>query len=154
MVGFFIKDACTESNKKISEYLERYSPQYSSVTECINEKCIMLSPEVEEERYRIYHEMIEKKVILSEQISISDAKSEYIIRQLFRAYYSHPKQLPDYVLQKYCDRCGILFDRAELDDRAFQKDSRFVRTICDHISGMTDQFAAREYLHLYMPEYK
>ena len=154
MVGYFIKDACSESGRKITEYLEKYSPKYSSLTDCINEKCVMLSSSVEKERSRIYQEFIKKKVILSEQISISDAKSEYIIRQLFKAYYSHPRQLPDYVLQKYCDRQGILLDRAKIDDRTLQNDFKFIRTVCDHIAGMTDQFAAREYLHLYIPEYK
>ena len=87
-------------------------------------------------------------------IDIANSKSEYIIRQLFRAYYAHPKQLPDYVLMKYCKRNNIDFNRATLKDKDFQDDPKFIRTICDHISGMTDQFAAREYFKLYVPEYK
>ena len=92
--------------------------------------------------------------ICSEQISISDSKSEYLIKQLFKAFFTHPKQLPDYVLEKYCNRSGIEFNRATLDVEKIQKDPRFIRTICDHIAGMTDQFAAREYYRLYIPEYK
>lgn len=154
LVGFFIENVCTESKKHMENYIKKYSPQYTSETDCINEKCIMLPPKIESERERIYHEMIENQVICSEQISISDSKSEYIIRQLFRAYYAHPKQLPDYVLMKYCKRNNIDFNRATLKDKDFQDDPKFIRTICDHISGMTDQFAAREYFKLYVPEYK
>ena len=98
----------------------------------------MLSPEVEYHRKRIYKEMIANRVICSEQISISDAKSEYLIRQLFRAFYSHPKQLPDYVLEKYCRRNDMEFNRANLKEDMLRKDPNFIRTICDHISGMTD----------------
>lgn len=154
MVGYFIKDACTTSMPQIDAYIHSYTPNYSSLYNCINKKCIMLSPEVEYHRKRIYKEMIANRVICSEQISISDAKSEYLIRQLFRAFYSHPKQLPDYVLEKYCRRNDMEFNRANLKEDMLRKDPNFIRTICDHISGMTDQFAAREYNHLYVPEYK
>lgn len=154
MVGYFINDACAESSKRISDYLKRYSANYSSQHDCINEKCVMLSPDVEKARDRIYKEMITKRVIYSEQISISDSKAEYIIKQLFKAFYNHPRQLPDYVLEKHCKRNNIIFNRADLDIKALQADSKFIRTICDHISGMTDQFAAREYNRLYVPEYK
>lgn len=152
MVGYFIKDACTESSKRIADYLSAYSPNYSSQHDCINEKCIILSPEVESARKRIYNDMIVNRVICSEHISISDSKSEYIIKQLFKAFYAHPKQLPDYVLEKYCARNGITFNRATLNVKTLQADSKFIRTICDHIAGMTDQFAAREYNRLYVPE--
>ena len=106
MVGYFIKDACTASRPLIDKYIQTYS----SLQECINEKCIILSSEVEENRQRVYEELIDNRVICSEQISISDAKSEYLIKQLFRAFYTHPKQLPDYVLEKYCKLADETFD--------------------------------------------
>lgn len=154
MVGYFIKDAYLESSKRIDNYINKYAPDYSSQHNCINEKCIMLSPEVETASKRIYKDMIVNQVICSEQISISDAKSEYLIKQLFKAFYTHPKQLPDYVLEKYCNKNNIEFNRATLNIKKLQSDPKFIRTICDHISGMTDQFAAREYYRLYVPEYK
>lgn len=154
MVGYFIKDACIESSRRIDEYINTYSPDYSNQNKCIREKCVALSPDVEEARKKLYKDMIINRVICSEQISISDSKSEFLIRQLFKAFYTHPKQLPDYVLIKYCERCGIEFNRASLDIAAFQLDHKFIRAICDHIAGMTDQFAAREYNRLYVPEYQ
>lgn len=154
MVGFFIKDACITSVGKIEKYISEFSPSYSSLNTCIREKCVMLSPETESNRQRIYKDMIVNRVICSEQISISDSKSEYIIKQLFKAFFNHPKQLPDYVLEKYCTRSGLEFNRANLDITTIKKDPKFIRTICDHIAGMTDQFAAREYYRLYVPEYK
>lgn len=44
-------------------------------------------------------------------------------------------------------------ERISLDDKELQEDPFFVRLICDHIAGMTDQFAAREYMRLYQPEF-
>ena len=41
-----------------------------------------------------------------------------------------------------------------IDDKSLQKDPFFIRVICDHIAGMSDQFAAREYMGLYQPDYK
>ena len=154
MVGYFIEDACTESIQKIEKYLEVYSPDYSSTDNCINQKCVMLSQNAETARQRIYQNIIVDQVICSEQISISDSKAEYLIKQLFKAFYTHPKQLPDYVLVKYCKGCNIDFNRATLNIEQLQSDSKFIRTICDHIAGMTDQFAAREYNRLYIPEYQ
>lgn len=154
MVGYFIKDACNESLKTIDSYIRKYSPKYTSLHDCINEKCIKFSPEVERARKEMYEDIIINRVICSEQISISDSKSEYIIKQLFKAFYTHPKQLPDYVLEKYCHRHGINLNRATLDTASMQADKDFIRTISDHIAGMTDQFAAREYTRLYVPEYK
>ena len=77
----------------------------------------------------------------------------HIISSLFEAFYLHPKQLPDYALSKYCKQAEIIFDRLSLDDFRLQQDPAFVRAISDHIAGMTDQYAARTFTLLTMPEY-
>lgn len=153
LIGFFIEDACKNSLELINTYKNNYKPTYSSQNQCIQIKCVSLSSEIEKHRNRIYNELIINKVIYSEQISISDAKSEYIIKRLFSAYKAHPKQLPDYVLERYFKQKNMIFDRTTINDEAISSDPYFIRTICDHISGMTDQFASREYIRLYVPEY-
>ena len=45
------------------------------------------------------------------------------------------------------------FKRAEINDKELKNDKVFLRAIADHIAGMTDQYASREYKRLYMPEY-
>lgn len=92
-------------------------------------------------------------IVCSEQITISDSKSKNIISSLFEAFYLHPKQLPDYALSKYCKQAEIIFDRLSLDGFRLQQDPAFVRAISDHIAGMTDQYAARTFTLLTMPEY-
>ena len=82
----------------------------------------------------------------------SNDKAEYLIKQLFKAFVTHPKQLPDYVLKRYAKLKNVQFDRLSMDDLQMRYDSAFVRTVCDHIAGMTDQFASREYKRLYIPD--
>lgn len=92
---------------------------------------------------------------MSQKISQTDSKAEYIIKQLFKAYYTHPQQLPDYILLRYYRKNGKDFDRIniEKDTPVLRQDIKFYRLICDHIASMTDQYAAREYKKLYEPEY-
>ncbi|MCM1185542.1 MAG: dNTP triphosphohydrolase [Lachnoclostridium sp.] len=150
-IGYLINDVIRTSTPKIEEYFKQYSPKFSNVHDCINESCVNMSPEVEKKAKEVYDE-ITNKVIFSESISIADSKSEYVIKQLFKAFYKHPKQLPDYILSRYFTRKGLELNRLKIIDDELRSDSRFIRSICDHISGMTDQFAAREYRRLYMPE--
>lgn len=152
MVGYLINDICEESTKRIGIYYEKFSPSFKTLNDVYKDKCISFSKNIE----TLVEDLCTKlnsQVICSEQISVSDARSEYIIKQLFKAYYTHPKQLPDYVLKKYCHAQGINFDRLALKDSMLISDSNFIRAICDHIAGMTDQYASREYMRLYTPEY-
>lgn len=152
MVGYLISDICTESMKRIDNYCKKSVPSFASEIDVFKEKCIAFSKDTELLVKELSNK-ITSLVICSEQISISDAKSEYMIKQLFKAYYVHPKQLPDYVIGKYCRRRGLKFDRKSLIDSELISDTIFVRAICDHIAGMTDQFASREYMRLYIPDY-
>ena len=153
MVGRLIEDVCRQSRKSIRQYVEEYQPDYSCQEKCVNKKCVMFSQELEKKQDQLSNEITER-VILSQSISTADSKAEYIIKHLFEAYYEHPKQLPDYVLKKYCSHKGIRFNRKDINDNDLKKDNNFKRTISDHIAGMTDQYAAREYFRLYIPEYK
>ena len=95
------------------------------------------------------------KILYSEEVSVSDAKSEYLIKQLFKAYYKHPLQLPDYMLEKYYRIKAREFSRERVSREVaiLQQDDVFVRMVADHIGGMTDQFASRTYKQLYYPDY-
>lgn len=150
-IGYLINDVITASMPKVHDYLEKYKPDFSSAKNSINEQCIVLSDETGQLANQLNKE-ITKKVVFSDTISIADSKSEYVIKQLFKAFYKHPKQLPDYILARYYGKTESELDRLDINDEEIQKDLRFIRAICDHIAGMTDQFASREYRRLYIPE--
>ena len=152
-IGFLIKDVVDASRKKINEYWEQNGkPGFSSVDDVYEDLCITFSESIKTQADDLAS-MKKSWILCSSEISQSDAKAEYMIKQIFKAYYKHPKQLPDEALARYQ---GVEYDnleRIQLDDKAMQKDKFFIRLICDHIAGMTDQFAAREYKRLYLPEY-
>ena len=150
-IGLLINDAIKVSLPLIDGYCEKYKPDFMNVNNAVNELCIKLSDEVSKQAKNVYDELT-NKVIMSEMISTADSKSEYVITQLFKAFYKHPKQLPDYVLIKYYRKKGSTLNRLKINDDELRKDPYFIRCICDHISGMTDQFASREYRRLYIPE--
>jgi len=151
LVGFLIEDVCVESQKRIHLYVEKYGIPDAGEGG-FRERCISFSPDIEKAVLRLLN-FIKRQIVCSEQITISDSKSRNIISSLFEAFYLHPKQLPDYALSKYCKQAGIPFDRLSLDDSRLQQDPAFMRAISDHIAGMTDQYAARTFTLLTMPEY-
>ena len=53
----------------------------------------------------------------------------------------------------YGEKDADSFDRKIISVEELQHDPKFIRFICDHIAGMSDQFAAREYMNLYIPNY-
>ena len=148
LVGFLIEDVCLESRRRISAYVAGHSQDGSG----FRGVCVAFSPAVEP-LVRDMLDHIRRRLICSEQISVSDAKAERIITTLFRTVYLYPKQLPAYVLQRYCRQQNLAFDRLSLSDSALQSDPAFLRTISDYIAGMSDQYAAREFMRLTMPEY-
>lgn len=150
-IDILIRDVVQTSEPLIKDYLDRFKPTFAVSTNCINESCIQLSENIAKQAKDVYDEL-KDKVIMSDVISVADSKSEYVITQLFKAFYRHPKQLPDYVLTRFYNKRGSTLNRLNMNDDELRADPYFIRTICDHISGMTDQFASREYKRLYIPE--
>lgn len=148
MINMLIRDVYTASTKRISE--NSTIPRFIDKESCITEKLIAFSDQMQE----MVNDLDSRKrdqILLSREVSIEDSKAEYIIEQIFKAYYEHPMQLPTYILERYCSFYGK--QRASLKKTELVKDPRFIRLICDHIGSMTDQFAEREYRRLYHPDF-
>lgn len=152
MVGYLINDVCTASEKRINQI--KAIPEFKNKEDVYKEKYIVFSHKISEMHEKL-SDLITKSVIASQQVTQSDSKSEYIIIKLFKAYYVHPQQLPDHIIMRYFTRRGLEFNRLLIEEKIgdIQKDSEFIRLICDHIASMTDQYAAREYRKLYEPEF-
>lgn len=153
LVGFLINDVCKNSKEIIEKHIAEMKPE-NEQDYIFREQCIEFSEEIKP-LVKDLKEWMNEKILYSEEVSISDSKSEYLIKQLFKAFYVHPLQLPDYMLEKYCHVKGITFSRVEISKKTteLQQDDIFVRMIADHIGGMTDQFASRTYKKLYYPDY-
>lgn len=121
-----------------------------------------------EEEFQVY---LRDRILNSHKAQTMDGKADYIIRQLFKAYVTNPQQLPDktiitlYVslltsnefnnLKKKYDieeLTGILRSRLE-SDHSTRNDKKYkstlLRTICDYIAGMSDNYALHQYATLY-----
>ena len=153
LVGFLINDVYRVSRPEIESYVVRRE-KATGHDYIFDHQCIKFSLEVEKQVQQLKHWMNDK-ILYSEEVSVSDAKSEYLIKQLFKAYYKHPLQLPDYMLEKYYRIKAREFSRERVSREVtiLQQDDVFVRMVADHIGGMTDQFASRTYIQLYYPDY-
>lgn len=156
MVGFLIDDVYISSCERLSNKFDNQEnvPCYKNIDDTYKELFVDFSDNIKE----LVEDLsaIKSHYILSSQIiSQSDSKAEHLIKQLYKAYYKHPLQLPDYILKRYYLKKGIKLNRVEIakEINLLQEDIEFQRLICDHIACMTDQFVEREYKLLYMPDY-
>lgn len=153
LVGFLINDVYIVSRTEIEKCVENME-RVAGNDYIFNQQCIKFSQEIELQVQQLKRWMNDK-ILYSEEVSVSDAKSGYLIKQLFKAYYKHPLQLPDYMLEKYYRIKAREFSRERVSREVaiLQQDDVFVRMVADYIGGMTDQFASRTYIQLYYPDY-
>jgi len=103
-------------------------------------------------RYRELKAFVYENIIHSFPIARRDGRARLVMRGLFVAFHDNPRLLPDDLLEAYAGEEGIRFLRrvalpeAEREARKhYHRKPRFLRTIADHIAGMTDKFALSEY---------
>ncbi len=101
---------------------------------------------------------VEAQVYRSFAVSRLEARARNFLRGLFSAYYRDPLQLDDYVLLRYRTMVGSTYLRDLTGDRVagevgtrYHGNPSFARLIADHIAGMSDSFALKEYERLYLP---
>lgn len=117
----------------------------------------------------LFKQYLSNHILLSNLAQCMDGKASYIIRQLFKAYLTNPQQLPDRTIQiivqdwdevNSVKEKEILLHMTEASKsrerlkQLIKKDdfdiSRILlRRICDHIAGMTDQYAMYCFEQLY-----
>ncbi len=115
-----------------------------------------------------YKNTIHEKIHHSRNVERMNAKGQYIIRKLMEAYYTHPQQLPDAIIARYMvetekysnfqktlqvgfGSVRTKFEQIYTNKATFDLKSRIalMRSICDHIAGMTDHYAIEEFQNLY-----
>lgn len=99
---------------------------------------------------------ITKEIIMAASRDRSDDKAVQTIRELFKAFYKIPELLPEYRLRLCLSKEEISVIKQiqgnskekKRIQKALQERPEFVRAICDHIAGMTDNFAEKEMARL------
>ena len=102
--------------------------------------------------YRELKEFIYQHVIHSHLVSKHDGRAHLVVTTLFGAWYRNPRLLPDDVLLRYRDLAGVAYLRdiplKRLDAEIaanYHRKPLFLRSIADHLAGMTDSYALAEY---------
>lgn len=116
-----------------------------------------------------FSEYLFNHILFSNLAQSMDGKASYIIRQLVKAYLTNPQQLLDgtiiLIIRDWCNENAVLETDAEKymteASRARQRlkdlikkddpiiNNILLRRICDHIAGMTDQYAMASFERLY-----
>ncbi|MGH9441047.1 MAG: dGTP triphosphohydrolase [Thermoanaerobaculia bacterium] len=150
-----ISDLITSSNEKIGVWLERHkitsSRRFYELRDRIPGDLVSFSPEGLR-RYRELKDFVYRNIIHSFPIARRDGQAKLVIRALFLAFHDNPRLLPDDVLRQYDaqEKLRYLRDIPLVEvPREAEKHYRFrpayLRTIADHIAGMTDKFALQEF---------
>jgi dGTPase len=101
---------------------------------------------------------VETQVYRSFAVSRMDARGRSFVKGLFSAYYRDPLQLENYVLLRYRALSGGPYlrdlsgpDLQEEIGARYHGNPAFVRLVADHVAGMSDPYAVKEYERLYLP---
>jgi dGTPase len=103
-------------------------------------------------------DLVQTHIYRSRTVRRLDARARTFITGLFAAYYQDPLQLDDYALLRYRSEIGGSFLRdvpeehvdQEIEQRYHNRPA-FLRVIADHVAGMSDTYALKEYERLYLP---
>ena len=178
VIDYFTAKLVDSARANMDKYIIKLTDMGNdlSQTPFINEDLICFNPDVQNEMENL-EKIITQKVINSQEVNCFDGKSAYVIKKLFKAYFTNPKQLPDNVISRiyretknHTNNCinirtgnknsvieeieimkGVKSSSNKKDDEIKRK--IYIRSIADYIAGMTDDFANQQYRSLYSTEY-
>lgn len=173
IVGFLSKNLINHSCEKMSVFIENNSiksrkdfiKNYLDIHTNSTKNVIGYSKELIEADAE-FSEFLRNRILNSLAVQRMDGKGNFIIRRIFKAYLSNPRQLHDstvYFVFKQFDKTTPSWSsitkedigemRNNIDSPKHKSNPEFqialLRAICDHIAGMTDIFALAEYKKLY-----
>lgn len=174
VVDYFVNKLIENSLKNMEGYVLELESKCESFKEkpYVFKKIIAFEEEDQRDLENL-EKIITQRIINSQEVNCFDAKSAYIIKKLFRAYYANPKQLPDNEvarlyreIQRYTKNCTNIRTgnkdsvREEIEimkgrmhtnnpEEDMLKRKLYIRSIADFIGGMTDNYAIEQYKKLY-----
>lgn len=174
IVNFLTKNLIRNSNNNLIKFVNKYhitsekdfhknykSISYNDVSGAINYKNVLVEADKKMKKF------LRDRILNSFEVQRMDGKGNYILRGIFKAYLTNPRQLHDstiyYILRqfspnKYPEWSEITKEdlgemRNEIDSAKLRSKNDFqiclLRGICDHLAGMTDKFAIEEHRKLY-----
>ena len=155
MIHLLVTDLITSSRAAIGTWLEAKSVKTPDDFYALRRKLpgSLVAPSKAGQRfYDELKEFIYQHIIHSHRVAQHDGRAQLVVVTLFSAWYRNPRLLPDYVLLRYRDLAGVAYLRdvplKRLDAEIAANYTRkplFLRSIADHLAGMTDSYALSEY---------
>ncbi len=153
IIHLLVSDVVVHSGERLHAWLASGTPAGARLpagTIGLSERVAELAEDLEE--------LVRVHIYRSRTVRRLEARARTFLTGLFAAYYQDPLQLDDYALLRYRAEAGGPFLRdvpeervdAEIEAR-YQNRPAFVRLIADHVAGMSDTYALREYERLYLP---
>ncbi len=178
VITYFIGEIVQESKVRIDKYEEGMG-DITNFKELVIKECLISFDangrdkcRIEKVRNRL-EEITSHEIINSEEVNCFDGKGKYIIHKLYKAYKTNPRQMSRTTLKRIYremsrytnDVVDIISGKRNLVDKEFEiyrkkdnvneldilKHKIFIRCIVDLISGMTDDFANKQFEKLYSP---
>lgn len=176
VITFFINKLVENSLVEMEKYKTENNINDDSIKDCselvIKRPVIGFDKKTENVRKKL-EKLTSNKVINSEEVNCFDGKGAYVIKKLFRAYHTNPRQLPTSTIRrihreltKYSNNVVNIRDgESELIQQEIEiykginvdnelkrlKHKIFIRSIIDLIAGMTDDYANKQFDKLYSP---
>ncbi|URZ05444.1 Deoxyguanosinetriphosphate triphosphohydrolase-like protein [Clostridium felsineum] len=173
VISYFIAKIRDDSEKRIKNYENNHKKELEENL-FIKEELIKFSAQTEKVRKEL-EKISSNKIINSEEVNCFDGKGKYVIRKIYNAYKTNPMQMSKTTLKRIfrevCKYTNYVVDITDSDysrddiekeiviysgednnnDINIIKHKIFGRCLVDLISGMTDDFANRQYDKLYSP---
>lgn len=173
VITYFIARIIDDSEDRIKNYEDNHKKELEKKS-FINEELIKFSGETEKVREQL-EKISSNKIINSEEVNCFDGKGKYVIKRIYKAYKTNPMQMSKTTLKRiHREVCRYTNCTVDITDPKCSSDIAekeiaiyngednndvikkikhkvFVRCLVDLISGMTDDFANRQYDKLYSP---
>jgi len=152
VIRYLIDLEVTEALKSISKKLRDLGIQSPEDVRSVPQNLVGFPPEMQRGN-RELKDFLLNRLYRHHRVIRLQVKAQRLIRQLFEAYLSEPRQLPLEVQARFRPEALRVLRRSvskELEPEGVA-DEKIERVICDYIAGMTDRFAIQEYRKLFDP---
>ena len=161
LIRLFVSDAVAASAARIQRFLERHDitdhAGFVRLSRSVSQTTVWLSPEITE-FFDELKSFIYSRIINQGPVSRQDWRARKVMTALFRAYWTAPATLPDYLLKRAAEELDLPYLRdlplkkiAGTVAERYHSTPGFARLIVDHLAGMSDRFALEEYRNLQLP---
>ncbi len=135
LVNLLVTDVLEETQRRVQRFLQcKQTPPFAVLLAWFSKAVHPLQEELDR--------FIDQRIIRTAIEQHSDDRAIGVIRALFKAYYRQPRFLPPNCLPPDLHR--MLRSPAEVKQLPPDQYNIFLRAICDHIAGMSDNFSENE----------